>query len=51
MSCHAFLAWDEVEGDGDKGPDATVIPARTAQQPEQQPEYEVGTVLLSLIHI
>ena len=45
VSCHAFLAWDEVEGDGDKGSEATVIPARTGTGPQQQPEDEVGTVL------
>jgi hypothetical protein len=45
VSCHAFLAWDEVEGDGDKGSEATVIPARTDTQPQQQSEDEMGTVL------
>jgi len=45
VSCHAFLAWDEVEGgDDDAGSSSTVIPARTQLQ-QQQPEYDVGTVL------
>jgi P pilus assembly chaperone PapD len=45
VSCHAFLAWDEVEGDGDKGSEATVIPTRSGTQQQEQAEDEVGTVL------
>ncbi len=39
-NCHAFLAWDEVEGENDKPAgnpgEATVIPAHTDTQPQQQ---------------
>lgn len=50
VNCHAFLAWDEVEGDSDddQPSEGTVIPTRPGPPPEQQQqpdEYETGTVL------
>lgn len=52
VNCHAFLAWDEVEGSDDerdaanKAGEATVIPAHTDKRKRQQyEEHDVGTVL------
>ncbi|HWI00063.1 MAG TPA: zinc-ribbon domain-containing protein, partial [Propionibacteriaceae bacterium] len=53
VNCHAFLAWDEVEGgdderdaEGNMAGEATVIPARPDTQARQQhDENDVGTVL------